>query len=262
MNIVVPNRQGKKLSVQMVGPKDAPTVLFSNSLGTDHRMWALQVSAMAEDYRVVTYDTRGHGLSDVIEKTTLQDLGNDVIDILNYLEIEKLHFCGISLGGLTGLWLGVNYPHRLLSLTAANTAARIGTPAAWNARADEVTDSGLSALVTSTHLRWFSRAFDYKNNSVAMRTIQSLGDTSLQGYVNACQALATGDLRQQLEHINIPVLIVAGLLDPVTTIEDGEFMHARIAGSRLFKIEASHLSNIEQPESFNQALRAFIKSAG
>lgn len=120
------NRQGKTLSVQINGPENAPAIVFSNSLGTDHGMWQPQVAALKSQYRVVTYDTRGHGQSDVIENTTLQNLGEDVIDILDALNIEKAHFCGISMGGMTALWLGIYQPTRFYSITVANSAAKTG----------------------------------------------------------------------------------------------------------------------------------------
>src|SRR5690606_16638357 len=140
--IVIKNRQGKKLSVEITGPDEAPTVLFSNSLGTDKGMWEPQVNALKADYRIVTYDTLGHGASDVVENTKLEDLGADAIDILDGLSIAKAHFCGISMGGLTGLWLGIHHPDRFHGVTIANAAARIGAPAAWQERAETVTGHG------------------------------------------------------------------------------------------------------------------------
>lgn len=124
-SIMITNRQGKTLSVQINGPENAPAIVFSNSLGTDHGMWQPQVAALKSQYRVVTYDTRGHGQSDVIENTTLQNLGEDVLDILDALNIEKAHFCGISMGGLTALWLGIYQAARFYSITVANSAAKI-----------------------------------------------------------------------------------------------------------------------------------------
>lgn len=260
MSDVIVNRQGKKLSVQMAGPEDAAAILFSNSLGTDRSMWEPQINALKAHYRIVSYDTRGHGTSDVIDGPTLQDLGSDVIDILDGLSIAKAHFCGISMGGLTGLWLGIHHHERFHSLTVGNSAAKIGTQTVWEERANAVASNGLSELVTSTPTRWFSEYFDYKRNALAMRAIQSLADTSPQGYANACRALASADLRENISSIFIPTLIIAGSFDPVTTVADGEFMQTRIPGSKLSQIAASHLSNIEQPEAFNQEIKRFIES--
>ena len=257
---LINNRHGQQLAVYTFGDLANPAIIFSNSLGTDHSMWQSQVAMFAGNYFVICYDTRGHGQSDVIENTTLQNLGEDVIDILDALNIEKAHFCGISMGGMTALWLGIHQSQRFNSITVANSAAKIWTVEGWNARADTVEVNGLADLVASTHTRWFSDKFDYQNNDLAQQTIQSLANTPAQGYAYACRALATADVREQLASIAIPTLIIAGAADPVTTVADGEFMQQHIKESQLYIIEASHLSNIEQPEAFTQVFSQFIES--
>ena len=259
MMINIHNRQGHQLAVQVQGLKDAPVIVFSNSLGTDHGMWQAQVAAFTAQYQVVTYDTRGHGASAVIAATTLANLAEDVVDILDALHVEKAHFCGISMGGITGLYLAIHHADRFLSVTIANAAAKIGTAEAWNSRANSVAQQGLAELVKTTHTRWFSEHFDYVHDVLAQKTIQSLALTPSQGYANACRALADADLRDQLNQIQIPTLIIAGQFDPVTTVQDAEFMHQFILQSQLEILAASHLSNIEQPQLFNQALSTFIQ---
>ncbi|ENX01402.1 3-oxoadipate enol-lactonase [Acinetobacter modestus] len=259
MMINIHNRQGHQLAVQVQGLKDAPVIVFSNSLGTDHGMWQAQVAAFTAQYQVVTYDTRGHGASDVIDATTLSNLAEDVVDVLDALKIEKAHFCGISMGGITGLYLAIHHAERFLSVTIANSAAKIGTAEAWNGRANSVEQQGLAELVKTTHTRWFSEYFDYAHDVLAQKTIQSLALTPSQGYANACRALADADLRDQLNQIQIPTLIIAGQFDPVTTVQDAEFMHQSIKNSQLEVLAASHLSNIEQPQVFNQTLSKFIQ---
>ena len=258
MNFTVTNRQGKHLSVTRHGVAQAPVLVLSNSLGTDQGMWQPQVEVLSQNFQVITYDTRGHGQSDVISDTTLQNLAEDVIDILDHLHIPKAHFCGISMGGMTALYLGVHHAERFLSITVANSAAKIWTVEGWNARADAVEKNGLADLVTSTHTRWFSEHFDYQNNVLAQHTIQSLADTPAQGYAASCRALAQADLHEDIIKISIPTLIIAGLYDPVTTVADGEFMQQKIQSSELFVIDASHLSNIEQFEKFTQKIYQFI----
>lgn len=253
------NRQGHQLAVQVQGPKDAPVIMFSNSLGTDQGMWQAQVEALSEQYQIVTYDTRGHGASSVIESSTLQNLAEDVVDILDALKIEKAHFCGISMGGITALALAIQFPERLHSITVANSAAKIWTAEGWNARADCVEQQGLADIVKTTHTRWFSEHFDYAHDVLAQKTIQSLAVTPAQGYAYACRALANADLRDQLQQIQIPTCIIAGQFDPVTTVHDATFMHQSISHSQLEILAASHLSNIEQPQVFNQALSTFIQ---
>ena len=260
MNITMTNRQGKCLAVQISGQENAPVIVFSNSLGTDKGMWQPQVAAFEQHFKVVTYDTRGHGHSDVIEHTTVQNLAEDVIDILNGLNIEKAHFCGISMGGMTALWLGIHHAARFHSITVANSAAKIWTAEGWNARADAVTENGVADLVKTTHTRWFSEQFDYQHDALAQRTIQSLAMTPALGYAESCRALAQADLSNEIQNIHIPTLVIAGAFDPVTTVADGIFMQQQIQNSELAVIDASHLSNIEQPELFNQTLSQFIGS--
>lgn len=259
MKQTISNRQGKQLAVYTEGLKDAPVLVFSNSLGTDHGMWQSQVSELKSHFNVITYDTRGHGESDVISDTTLQNLAEDVVDILDALKVEKAHFCGISMGGITGLWLGIHHPERFLSITVANSAAKIGQAEAWLSRAESVEQNGLAELVKTTHTRWFSEKFDYQHNVVAQTTIQSLANTPAQGYANACRALAHADLRDEITQIQVPVLLIAGTADPVTTVVDAEFMQNAIKNSQIAKLEASHLSNIEQPQRFTQEMTRFIQ---
>jgi len=255
----ISNRQGKQLAVYTEDLKDAPVLVFSNSLGTDHGMWQPQVNELKSHFNVITYDTRGHGESEVISDTTLQNLAEDVVDILDALHIEKAHFCGISMGGITGLWLGIHHPDRFNSITVANSAAKIGQAEAWLSRAESVEQNGLAELVKTTHTRWFSEKFDYQHNVVAQTTIQSLANTPARGYANACRALAHADLRDEIAQIQIPVLLIAGTADPVTTVADAEFMQNAIKNSQIAKLEASHLSNIEQPQRFTQELTRFIQ---
>ncbi len=258
MNITMTNRQDKHLAVQVNGQEDAAVIVFSNSLGTDKGMWQPQVAAFEQQFKVVTYDTRGHGQSDVIEQTTIQNLAEDVIDILNGLNIEKAHFCGISMGGMTALWLGIHHADRFHSITVANSAAKIWTAEGWNARADAVMANGLADLVATTHARWFSEQFDYQHDALAQRTIQSLATTPALGYAESCRALAKADLSTEIQQITVPTLIIAGAFDPVTTVVDGIYMQQQIQNSELTVIDASHLSNIEQPEHFTQTLSQFI----
>lgn len=260
MNITMTNRQGKSLSVAINGQDNAPVIVFSNSLGTDRGMWQPQIIAFEQQFKVVTYDTRGHGQSDVIEQTTVQNLAEDVIDILNGLNIEKAHFCGISMGGMTALWLGIHHADRFHSITVANSAAKIWTVEGWNARADAVTANGLADLVATTHARWFSEQFDYQHDTLAQRTIQSLATTPTLGYAESCRALAKADLSADIQKIKIPTLVIAGTFDPVTTVADGIYMQQQIQNSELAVIDASHLSSIEQPEHFTQTLSQFIAS--
>ena len=255
---LIKNRNGQQLAVYSFGDAAQPAIIFSNSLGTDHGMWQAQVSAFVQDYFVICYDTRGHGKSAVIDNSTLTDLANDVVDILDHFNIEKAHFCGISMGGITGLQLGLIAPQRFLSITIANSAAKIGQETAWLSRADTVETEGLADIVSTTHTRWFSDKFDYIHDAIAQQTIQSLSVTPPKGYAAACRALAQADLREQISAIQVPCLALCGGLDPVTTVADGEFMQAHIPNCEIAVVDASHLSNIEAPQQFNQIFAEFI----
>lgn len=259
MNYIT-NRNGQHLAVYRYGDSGKPSIIFSNSLGTDHAMWQAQIDYFSQHYDVICYDTRGHGKSDVIVNSTLVDLAHDVIDILDALQILQAHFCGISMGGITGIQLGLIAPKRFLSITIANSAAKIGTAEAWLTRADSVEKNGLADLVSTTHTRWYSDNFDYQNDLIAQNTIQSLYNTVPEGYAASCRALAQADLSDQLKNITVPCLALCGGLDPVTTVIDGEFLKQHIPDCQLAVIDASHLSNIERPDEFNQALLAFIQS--
>lgn len=256
------NRQGKTLAIQASSqeslPDNTPVLIFSNSLGTDYSMWQKQIETLKNTCHIITYDTRGHGQSEVIPDSSLQNLGEDVIDILDALKVEKAYFCGISMGGITGLWLAIHYPNRFDGIIVANSAAKIGTSDGWLQRAESVEANGLSDIVATTHTRWFSNEFDYKQDPVATHTIATLANTDPQGYANACKALANADVREELDKILVPLLIIVGEKDPVTTVEDGEFIAQKCSTARLTKIDASHLSNIEQSQSFNQIIKNFV----
>lgn len=259
MNNTITNRQGKIISIQVDGSENLPVIIFSNSLGTDKGMWDPQATYFKDKYKVVRYDTRGHGKSDVIDDTTLANLGEDVIDIMDALNIEKAHFCGISMGGITSLWLGINAADRFKSITVANSAAKIGQADAWTKRADTVEQNGLADLVKTTHTRWFSDNFDYENNALAQQTIQSLATTQPKGYANACRALAYADVRHELPEIKIPTLVICGLKDAVTTVEDGALIQKNVQKVEFVSLNGAHLSNIETPDEFSQVLENFIE---
>ena len=148
-----------QLHYQVDGPSSAPVLVLSNSLGTTLQMWQLQLAALSRRYRVVRYDSRGHGASTATARCRLADLGGDVLTLLDALDSERAHFCGLSMGGLTGLWLGAHAPERLLRLAVCNSAAKIGDSEAWLQRAAQVRSDGMAALAASAHQRWFSADF-------------------------------------------------------------------------------------------------------
>lgn len=248
-----------QINYQTFGDASKSALVFSNSLGTKFSMWQPQIEFFQQDYFVVCYDTRGHGASSAPQGPySIDQLGQDVVNLLDHLNIEKAAFCGISMGGLTGQWLAIHRPERFNQVVVCNTAAKIGQEQAWNDRAALVREQGLQPIASTAASRWFTEPFIQSNATVVNNLQNDLAAGSAEGYASCCEALAKADVREQLKDITVPVLVVAGQQDPVTTVADGQYMVDRIANSQLFEINASHISNIEQPEAFNQAVQEFI----
>ena len=250
---------GAQINYQTFGNVTKPAIIFSNSLGTNYAMWQPQIDHFKDDFFVICYDTRGHGASSAPQGPyTLEQLGQDVVNLLDHLNIEKAVFCGISMGGLTGQWLAVHKAKRFNQIIVCNTAAKIGQEQAWNERAALVREQGLQPIASTAAGRWFTDKF-IQNNAAEVEKLQnSLAAGSAEGYASCCEALAKADLREQLEEIRVPILVIAGQKDPVTTVSDGQYMVNHIKNSALFEINASHISNIECPNEFNQAVKQFI----
>lgn len=257
----MPVFKNKDLSLNYAtfGDKDKPALLFSNSLGTSYQMWQPQIDELQNDYFIICYDTRGHGQSSAPKGPySLDQLGQDVIDLLDYLNVDKAFFCGISMGGMTGQWLAINYPKRFNHLMLCNTAAKIGSEAPWLERAQLVRAQGLKPIADTAASRWFTASFIENNPTVVKQLSDTLAAGSPEGYASCCEALATADTRQQLKNIEVAVTVLAGEEDPVTTVSDGQYMVDRIANATLATINASHISNIEQPQVFNQLIRKYL----
>lgn len=244
---------------QTFGDRNAPALVFSNSLGTHYGMWQQQFNYFKQRFYVICYDTRGHGSSSTPPGPyTLQQLGEDVIRLLDHLKIEKASFCGISMGGITGQWLAIHYPERFSHVVIANTAAKIGQEQAWLDRAKLAREQGLQPIAATAASRWFTDPFIQSQTAIVNHLCHDLSAGSADGYANCCEALAKADVREQLKDIHLPVLIIAGTQDPVTTVADAQFMQQQITDAQLVEISASHISNIEQADAFNAALDAFL----
>lgn len=243
------------------GDPSFPSLVFSNSLGTDHSMWQAQADALGKDFYVIRYDTRGHGESASPKGPyQLSQLGQDVIALLDFLHIERTHFCGLSMGGVTGQWLGLHAPDRLNKLVIANTAAKVGTADGWQTRAKTVRAEGLNPVADTAASRWFSPAFVEQQPLIVSALIAHLRAESADGYASCCEALANADFREEVQAIPNPTLIIAGQYDPVTTESDAAFLQQKIAGSKTVVLPASHISNIEAEQAFTLALSEFLNS--
>lgn len=249
-----------QINYQTFGAPSSPVLVFSISLGTHYGMWQEQFDALKDQFFVICYDTRGHGASSTPQGPyTLQQLGEDVIRLLDHLDLAKAAFCGISMGGLTGQWLAIHYPERFSQVIVANTAAKIGQEQVWLDRANSVREQGLQPIAATAASRWFTESFIQSHPSIVSNLSNDLSAGSAMGYANCCEALAKADVREQLKDITIPVLVIAGTQDPVTTVADGQFMQQHIPQAQLVEINASHISNIEQPDIFNQIVISFIQ---
>lgn len=243
------------------GPDDAPVILFSNSLGTTSEMWQPQREALIGAYRILRYDVPGHGRSAPDGQTrSLEQLGMAVLTLLDQLGIDRVHFCGISMGGLTGLWLARFHPQRLMTLTVANSAAKIGESAAWQQRAAQVRQYGMAAITEGAAGRWFTPAFRECAPATVQTLVAQLASCDSESYADCCEALAAADLRHELAAISLPVLVIAGRDDTVTTVADAEAMVADIHGAQLAVLPASHLSSVEVWLAFSRALQPFIEA--
>jgi 3-oxoadipate enol-lactonase len=254
---------GAQFNYRFDGPQEAPVLVLSNSLGTNYDMWLPQMDAYASRYRVLRYDSRGHGQSAVTPGPyTIEQLGRDVIALLDALDIERAHFCGLSKGGMVGMWLGVNAPRRINRLVLCNTAAKIGTAEIWNARIDAVRRGGMAAVADTVVERWFTEGFRTRDPAAVARVRQMLLDTPPDGYAACCAAVRDMDQRATIAHISHPTLVIAGAHDGVTSPADTRPIAEAVPGARYVELDASHLSNVEQASRFTEAVLGFLDDQG
>ncbi|WP_045728715.1 3-oxoadipate enol-lactonase [Xanthomonas sp. GPE 39] len=248
-----------RLNYRIDGSEGRPWLTMCNSLGTDLHMWDAQITALAPHFRVLRYDRRGHGASTTAPGPyRLQDLGGDVLALWDALSIERSHFCGLSIGGLTGQWLGVHAGQRLLSLTLCATAAKVGTAENWQARIEQVRAQGLASLREGTCTRWFTPAFVASQPATVQAILDTCQATDVEGYIACCHALAEADLRDHLSAIEVPVLALAGHDDPICPPAELQAIAAQVANGSFTEVQGRHLCNLESPHAFNDALLRFL----
>jgi 3-oxoadipate enol-lactonase len=250
---------GEPFNILVEGPESAPVLLFSNSLSSNLTMWDAQAEALKGEFRIVRYDSRGHGKS-VAGKGpySIEQLSRDALAILDALKVDKAHFCGLSKGGMVGQWLLTHAPHRIGKAVLANTAAQMPPPELWNGRIRNVSQNGMAAIVDATIDRWFTKRFQQAAPAEIARVRKMIAATPDQGYCGCCAAIRDMDQRDAIMGIRSPVLLISGEHDPATTPAMMGLLRERIPGAAWTSLDASHISNIEQPEAFTRALRTFL----
>ena len=250
-----------RIHYSLTGPASAPVLVFSNSLGASFSMWNPQLTALSSRYRLLRYDTRGHGQSSAPPGPySIELLADDVLHLLDALNLDRVNFCGLSMGGQTGMWLGLYAPERLQKLILCNTGAKIGTLELWNARIDAVLARGMADISGAVVGRWFTPDFALQHADVVASTKTMIESANPQGYASCCGALRDFDARETVSSIALPTLFIAGSHDLATPPADGRFIAEKICGARYVELHAAHLSNIEAEARFNLEVENFLNA--
>ena len=253
------NRPEGRLHYRIDGSEGAPWLVLSNSLGTDYGMWEPQMPLWSRHFRVLRYDTRGHGKSALPPgPCAIADLADDVLALLDHLDIARAHFCGLSLGGMTGMQFAVRHPQRLERLALCNTSAYMGPASNWDVRIAAVTGGGMHAVTEGVIGRWFTPRFRASDPADVAKVRQMLLETSPAGYAACCAAIRDMDQRESVKGIAKPTLVIAGSTDPATPPADGKLIAGSIGGAQYLELEAAHLSNRECVEEFGSAVKGFM----
>lgn len=245
------------------GPEDGEVVVFSGSLGSDLRMWEPQVEPLVENgFRVVRYDHRGHGASPVpAAPYSIADLGEDLVELLDTLDVPRAHVVGLSLGGMTGMWAGANASDRIASLVLCCTSAKLGPPEGWADRARKVRAEGTGSIAEAIVSRWVTPIYHQEQPERVEYLRQMVTGTSDEGYAACCGAIERMDLTEDLPKISAPTLVISGTEDKATPPDHGQRIADAIPGARLEIVEgAAHLGNFEQPARFTQLILEHLKA--
>lgn len=252
---------GCPIHVEVTGPDNLPVLMLSNSLGTNLHMWDGQVPEWSKHFRIVRYDRRGHGQSGVTPGPySFERFGRDVLAILDALKIDKVHWCGLSMGGMVGQWLGANAPQRIDKLILSNTSGYTADKTPWIDRIKFVREKGLAQLVGPNMERWFTKGFRDSHPDVIKRFTEAFLATNQDGYIASCEAIRDMDFRASNPKITAPTLVIVGTADPATPPAAGEAVAGLIKGATIVRLEAAHISNIEQSALYTKTVLDFLKS--
>jgi 3-oxoadipate enol-lactonase/4-carboxymuconolactone decarboxylase len=248
------------MNYKLQGTSNSPVLIFSNSLGSEMMMWDELIPYLLPFFRVLQYDTRGHGGSPLTpnEGTTISELANDVIQLMDKLNIEAAYLCGLSMGGLIGQYLGINHPNRFKKIVLSNTGAKIGDDERWNGRIGTISKNGMQAIVDDTMERWFTEEFRSQNSERVAQTKAMFLRSNVDGYSNCCCAIRDADFREKLQSLSVEALVITGDEDPVTNVEQAEFLVSKIPNARLKVLHARHLAAAELPKEYAAVLIDFL----
>ncbi len=253
---------GCPLHYRLEGDAGCPVVMLSNSLGTTLDMWDLQMPALLERYRVLRYDSRGHGGSGVTPGPySIERLGRDALALMDGLGLKRVAWCGLSKGGMVGLWLAIHAPERLSRAVFANTAAKLGPRSFWDERISLVMSRGMEAIADIVLTRWFTAGFSAENLDLIAKIRAMLLSTAPEGYAGCCAAIRDMDFLPGLSQIRLPALVIVGEADPATPPQFGQQIANAIPRARLMTLPAAHMSNIESPAAFTAALFDFFSTS-
>jgi len=247
------------IHVEVEGPQTGTVLMLSNSLGTNLHMWDEQAPAWSRHFRLVRYDRRGHGKSSVPKGPyPMERLGRDVLAMLDSLGIAKINWCGLSMGGMVGQWLGANAPNRIDKLILSNTSSYFADKTMWEGRLKTVREKGLAAIVDANMERWFTKDFRERNPQAIARMHEIFLATKPDGYIGCGEGIRDMDHRALLGKITAPTLVIAGRHDPATTLEANEYIRQHIPGAKLTVLETAHIANVEQPQLYADTVLKFL----
>ena len=249
---------------ELHGKEGLPWLVLSHSLACSTRMWDEQIAAFQDKYRILAYDTRGHGSSQAPAGAyTLEQLADDLKALLDRLGVSRAHYCGLSMGGMIGQTYALKYPNTFATLVLADTTSRMPAEArpTWQDRIRTAEAKGMQPLVEPTLARWFTEPYRKAQPQTMQRIGNLIGSTPVAGYVGCCHAIPQINLTARLKDIRTPILIIVGEDDPGTPVAMSKEIHESAPGSKLVVLpKAAHLSNIEQSAAFNRALDEFLKA--
>ena len=248
-----------RIHYALSGNENSPTLILSNSLGTNFSMWDAQLAAFEKQFRVLRYDKRGHGESSVPPSPySVSELTGDILALADFLHIDRFCFCGLSIGGMIGMTLALQSPERLHKLVICSTAAKIGTRESWNTRIETVRTQGMKEIARTTPQRWFTPGFIAKSPDVVAAIMRVIESMNPEGYIGGCCAVRDFDAQTRASQIRVPTLVISATHDPAAPPSAGHFLTDNIVGSRCAELNASHIANIEDAANFTAKVSDFL----